>query len=256
LFAEIRLPQVKCWLGDDPTALPLGEEFQSAHLTDIRQALSAIRGALGERRRATAAPRRWRFEMDLPTAKHPFHPTLAVSAVLEAFKDALIFDESGLSTSDVRQWMACDAGDYIINGSGGIGWGLAASVGGAIGRDDRQVVCIVGDGSSLYASESLWTAANRGTKQLTVVLSNRRYATLNAAASKLTGHDLDLFSIDPPVIDFSGLAKLYGLDFVRVRSQDELDAALRAMGGRVSSNTLLELILDQGVQPVTASRHF
>ncbi len=256
LFAEIRLPQVKCWLGDDPTALPLGDEFQSAHLTDIRQALSAIHGALGERRRATASPRRWRFEVDLPTAKHPFHPTLAVSAVLEAFKDALIFDESGLSTSDVRQWMPCNAGDYIINGSGGIGWGLAASVGGAIGRDDRQVVCIVGDGSSLYASESLWTAANRGTKQLTVVLSNRRYATLNAAASKLTGHDLDLFSIDPPVIDFSGLAKLYGLEFVRVRSQDELDAALRAMGGRVSSNTLLELILDQGVQPVTASRHF
>jgi benzoylformate decarboxylase len=152
--------------------------------------------------------------------------------------------------------MNCNAGDYIINGSGGIGWGLAASVGGAIGRDDRQVVCIVGDGSSLYASECLWTAGNRGTRQLTVVLSNRRYATLNAAASKLTGHDLDLFSIEPPILDFSGLAKLYDLAFERARNQDELDAILQRLNGRVERNTLLEIVFDGKVQPVTASRHF
>lgn len=256
LFADIRLPSTRCWIGDDPTTLPLGEEFVCAHLADIKQSLASVHSALGERTRYQARPKRWRFSMDLPTARTPFHPTLAVNAVLEAFEDALFFDEAGLSTSDVRQWMNCNSGDYIINGSGGIGWGLAASVGGAIGRDDRQVVCIVGDGSSLYASECLWTAGNRGTKQLTVVLSNRRYATLNAAASKLTGHDLDLFSIEPPVMDFSGLATLYGLDFVRARNQDELEAALKQMGGRVERNTLLELVFENNVQPVTASRHF
>jgi benzoylformate decarboxylase len=256
LYADIRLPAAKCWLGDDPGTLPLGEEFLAAHLCDLRQALAAVRGALGQRPARSAAPRRWRPQVDLPQVRTPFHPTLAVQAVLSAFGDALFFDEAGLSTSDVRQWMECQAGDYIINGSGGIGWGLAASVGGAVGRDDRQIVCIVGDGSSLYASECLWTAGNRGNRQLTVVLSNRRYATLNAAASKLTGRDLDLFSIEPPVLDFSGLATLYGLDFVRARSQDELDAILRRLGGRVERNTLLELVFDGSVQPVTASRHF
>lgn len=256
LHADIRLPHKRCWIGDDPTTLPLGEEYAAAHLADIRQALGAVEAAVGGRSRRKASPRRWRFEMDLPRERVPFHPTLAVAAVLEAFSGALFFDESGLSTSDVRQWMPCRAGDYIINGSGGIGWGLAASVGGAIGRDDRQVVCLVGDGSSLYASECLWTAGNRGTRQLTVVMSNRRYATLNAAASKLTGHDLDLFSIEPPAMDFSGLATLYDLDFVRARTQDELESALRSMGGRVERNTLLELVFDNSVRPVTASRHF
>jgi benzoylformate decarboxylase len=254
LYAEIRLPDRKAWIGDDPTALPLGEEFAHAHLADIRSSLAAVRAAVG--RRPPARARRWRFAMDLPQERSPFHPTLAVHAVLDAFRGSLFFDEAGLSTSDVRQWMRCEAGDYIINGSGGIGWGLAASVGGAIGRDDRQVVCIVGDGSSLYASESLWTAGHRGTRQLTVVLSNRRYATLNAAASKLTGHDLDLFSIEPPVLDFSGLAKLYDLAFERARNQDELEAILQHMNGRVERNTLLELVFDGSVQPVTASRHF
>ncbi len=129
--------------------------------------------------------------------------------LLKAFPDAIWFDESGLSTSDVRQWMNLPAGEYLINGSGGIGWGLAASVGAAIGNPDRQVVAIIGDGSALYASEALWTAAHQGTKLLLVVLSNRRYATLNEAASRLTGKPLDLFTIEPPVIDFSGLATLY-----------------------------------------------
>lgn len=256
LHAEIRLPATKCWIGDDPTTLPLGEEFVCAHLAHIKSSLAAVQAALERDGRAPSTPQRRRFAMDLPAARTPFHPTLAVHAVLDAFANALVFDEAGLSTSDVRQWMQCRAGDYIINGSGGIGWGLAASVGGAIGRDDRQVICIVGDGSSLYASECLWTAGNRGTKHLTVVLSNRRYATLNAAASKLTGHDLDLFSIEPPVMDFSGLATLYGLDFVRARNQDELESALEKMNGRVERNTLLELVFENNIAPVTASRHF
>ena len=58
--------------------------------------------------------------------------------------DAIWIDESGLSTSDVRQWMKLPAGEYLINGSGGIGWGLAAAVGAAIARPDREVIAIIG----------------------------------------------------------------------------------------------------------------
>ncbi|RPI47252.1 MAG: thiamine pyrophosphate-binding protein [Betaproteobacteria bacterium] len=257
LHSELRLAQVKCWLGDDPSVLPLAGEFHAAHLVDLRQALASVRLALTRQRsRSPADPRHWRPAIELPPAGAGFHPTLAITALLEAFPDAIVVDEAGLSTSDIRQWMHCNAGEYIINGSGGIGWGLAASVGAAIALPERQVVCVVGDGSSLYASESLWTAANRETRLLSVVLSNRRYATLNQAAAKLTGHDLDLFSIEPPVIDFSGLARLYGLEFVRARTQDELAAALHGLRGGLRRNTLLELVFGNELSPVTASRHF
>ncbi len=258
LFSAPRLPQTKVWLGDDPTLMPMGEEFMAAYLIDLRQALAAIHmAAAGRGRRAPAALKSWRSEAALPPHDSSiFHPTRAIHALVQAFPEALIYDEAGLSTSDVRQWMLAQAGEYLINGSGGIGWALAGAVGGAIARRDRQVVAIVGDGSCLYASEALWSAANQGTKLLTVVLSNRRYATLNAAASRLTGHDLDLFSIEPPVIDFSGLATLYGFDFIRVRNEGELTEALRSLGPRLTRNTLLELIFDAGIEPVTASRHF
>ena len=122
--------------------------------------------------------------------------------------------------------MNLPAGEYLINGSGGIGWGLAASVGAAIGNPDRQVVAIIGDGSALYASEALWTAAHQRAKLLLIVLSNRRYATLNEAASRLTGKPLDLFTIEPPVIDFSGLATLYDWKYAQAASEAELTTFL------------------------------
>ena len=75
--------------------------------------------------------------------------------------------------------MKLPAGECLINGSGGIGWGLAASVGAALGNPTRQVVAIIGDGSALYASEALCTAAHHRAKLLLIVLSNRRYSTLN-----------------------------------------------------------------------------
>ena len=195
-------------------------------------------------------------EMELPAACGALHPTRAIHALLEHFGSALWLDESGLSTSDVRQWMKLPAGDYFINGSGGIGWGLAAAVGAAIARPERQVVAVIGDGSALYASEALWTGAHSGTRVLLVILSNRRYATLNEAARRLAGGELASFTLEPPVIAFSGLAALYGWRYARASSEADLQAFLAATPQRIECNTLLELELDPELKPVTASRHF
>ncbi|HTE13508.1 MAG TPA: thiamine pyrophosphate-dependent enzyme, partial [Burkholderiales bacterium] len=188
------------------------------------------------------------------------HPTRAIHILLEKFSNAIWVDEAGLSTSDVRQWMNLKAGEYLINGSGGIGWGLAASVGAAIAqlssKTKRQIIAVIGDGSALYASEALWSAGHHGTNILLVILSNRRYATLNAAAAKLAGGPLRSFTIEPPVIDFSGLATLYGWRYACASNESEFDSVLQPLAGGLKHNTLLELKLDPALMPVTASRHF
>ena len=89
-----------------------------------------------------------------------------------------------------------------------------------------------------------------------MILSNRRYATLNEAASRLTGKTLDLFTLEPPVMDFSGLATLYRWRYAQAATEPELGAFLLPLRGTVKTNTLLELKLDPAVKPVTASRHF
>lgn len=258
LYSEADLPQSKLWVGNDPAVLAAEGELALATIADTREALAAILQTL---RSAGHQPPpvtgSCRPQVELPVEHQgEFHPSRAVEALLGAFGDAVWVDESGLSTSDVRQWMALEAGEYIIHGSGGIGWGLAASVGVALARPERQVVAIVGDGSALYASEALWTAAHQGTKLLLVVLSNRRYSTLNEAATRFTGRALETFTLEPPVLDFGGLATLYGWQYTRAGSESELRAFISASRGRVETNTLLDLQLDPGVKPVTASRHF
>ncbi len=258
LYSDATLTQPKLWIGNDPGVLAAEGEFELATIADTRSALIGIARAaqsIGGKRPLLKTAQR-------PPAALParqtrsLHPSRAVHTLLESFPDAIWVDESGLSTSDVRQWMQFPAGEYLINGSGGIGWGLAASVGVALGNPRRQVVAIIGDGSALYASEALWTAAHHGAKLLLVILSNRRYATLNEAAGRLTGKALDLFTLEPPVMDFSGLATLYGWRYAQASSEPELEAFLLPLRGKVRANTLLELKLDPAVKPVTASRHF
>ncbi|MBI3067916.1 MAG: thiamine pyrophosphate-binding protein [Betaproteobacteria bacterium] len=258
LHSEIRLSQPKAWIGNDPAVLAADGEFTLARVADTRAALVEIAKLARSRARRRAAARgSMRPEAELPARDdRALHPTRAVHALLEKFRDAIWVDEAGLSTSDVRQWMQLPAGEYLINGSGGIGWGLAAAVGAALACRGRQVVAVIGDGSALYASEALWTAEHHGTRMLLVILSNRRYSTLNEAAGRLTGGALDLFTIEPPVIDFSGLATLYGWSYAQASTEEQLDVFLAAARRGIGKNTLLELKLDPAVKPVTASRHF
>lgn len=255
LFSETTLPQSKAWLGDNGAVQSPDGEFELAHIVDVRGSLKKISQS------AISSPKK-KYTLEhtaaaLPSAqKGILHPSRAVHALLNRYKDAIWVDESGLSTSDVRQWMKSESGDYMINGSGGIGWGLAASVGVAIGKRSRQVVAIVGDGSALYASEALWTAGHHDAKLLLIVLSNRRYATLNEAASRLADGPLSAFTIEPPILDFSGLAALYGFQYESAASENELEIFIKKSRKKYASNTLLELKLLPKTKPVTASRHF
>ncbi len=257
LYSEAELPQRKAWLGHDASAqAPGGDdgEYALATVTDLKPSLTSITAAL-VRRTAKTKPARASLALPARNAR-VLHPTLAIHALLKKFAHAIWVDESGLSTSDVRQWMSLKAGEYLINGSGGIGWGLAASVGAAIAQHKRQIVAVIGDGSALYASEALWTAGHQGTKILLVILANRRYATLNEAASRLAGGPLKSFTIEPPVLDFSGLATLYDWRYLAASNETQMDAALGQLGSPLKHNTLLELKLDPELKPVTASRHF
>lgn len=257
LYSEAVLPQVKLWIGNDPSVPAADGEFTLAVAADTREAILDISRALATRRARRAPAQAWRPHVPLPRGdRRSLHPSRAVHALLEAFSNAIWVDESGLSTSDVRQWMRVAAGEYFINGSGGIGWGLAASVGVALAHPDRQVVAIVGDGSALYASEALWTASHHQTRLLVVVLANRRYSTLNEAASRLVGRPLESFTIEPPVLDFRGLATLYGWPHHRVASESELTAFLTGVRRGLKTNMLLEVTLDPAIRPVGAARHF
>ena len=49
---------------------------------------------------------------------------------------------------------------------------------------DRPVVAVVGDGSSMYAIQALWSAAHYGVGALFVVLANGGYAIMDRLAAR------------------------------------------------------------------------
>ena len=112
--------------------------------------------------------------------------------------------------------------------SGGLGHGLPAAVGVALAKPDRKVIGLMGDGSSMYSIQALWSAAQLRLPITFIVLKNRRYAALQEFAptfgfkadDKLAGTDL-------PDLDFLALARGQGCDAVHVRDAVKLHDVLR-----------------------------
>jgi benzoylformate decarboxylase len=166
-------------------------------------------------------------------------------------------DEAGISTTDVRAWIRADTGDYFSNGSGGIGWALPASIGVQMARPDRRVIAIIGDGSMMYASEAMWTAAHQHLPLTIIVLANLRYATLNTALAVLTGQRaLEAFSLETPAIGFTYLAQAYGWDYACIETEETFHQTLASLSGQNKGNTLLEVRLAPDAVPITVSEHF
>ena len=76
---------------------------------------------------------------------------------------------------------------YLSTANGCLGFGLAGSIGLRMGLPDRPVVAVLGDGSTMYAIQALWSAARYGVGVLLVVLANGRYAVMDGLARRAGG---------------------------------------------------------------------
>lgn len=73
---------------------------------------------------------------------------------------------------------------FLSAAMGGLGFALPGAIGVRMARTDRPVVAVVGDGSSLYQIQALWSAARYGAGVLFVVLANGRYAIMDRLAER------------------------------------------------------------------------
>ncbi|MBK6004831.1 benzoylformate decarboxylase [Ramlibacter ginsenosidimutans] len=111
--------------------------------------------------------------------------------------------------------------------SGGLGYGMPAAVGVALGKPGRRVICLMGDGSSMYSIQALWSAAQLKLPITFVILNNRRYAALQDFAPVFGFSATDVVQgTELPDIDFLSLAKGMGCDGTLVSNSGDLRAAL------------------------------
>lgn len=112
--------------------------------------------------------------------------------------------------------------------SGGLGFGLPAAMGVAMGKPNARVIALIGDGSAMYAIQALWSAAQLGLPVTTVILKNRRYAALHEFA-RIFGYrpDEPIPGTDLPDLDFVALATAQGMQGLRVETAAQFRQAFK-----------------------------
>src|SRR5882724_8082574 len=146
--------------------------------------------------------------------------------------DAVIVDEAISSSQGIRHFFRCaDAKSFFGLRGGGIGWGLPAALGVKLALPDRPVVALVGDGSSMYTNQALWTAARESLAVVYVIFNNTSYRILKQRTKALKGFSAEddryvAMDLDRPLIDFIGLARSLGVAGTRVEKSSDIGPAV------------------------------
>jgi len=179
-------------------------------------------------------------------SKSPIDPDFLTLQMVEAMPDNAILVDEGLTSG--RQLLALrphrDRYGYHALASGGIGWGLPASVGVSLANPQRPVVCFSGDGSAMYSIQALWTAAHQKLPLNVVIANNGGYRIIKQRLLAFHGDDhyVGMDFVDPPV-DFAGIATALGLEAIRISDAGELKPKLSSAFGRPGPK-LIEVMVD------------
>jgi benzoylformate decarboxylase len=184
---------------------------------------------------------------------------LAAAVLMQTIADTvpaetIIVDESITSGATLRDFLIRRTADsfYGMRG-GGLGWGLPATIGVKLAQPERPVIGIIGDGSTLYVNQALWTAAHYRIPVVWLICNNAQYMILKrrlhayggAAAKAETYIGLDM--VDPE-IDFLALARAMGVHGVRADTADAVSKALREAISR-DGPTLIDVPIERSIKP-------
>jgi benzoylformate decarboxylase len=224
---------------DEAARAPMGD----AILADVGLTLGALLEAVPESSRPAPQPNQGPTEIP---AADPLDSSTVHSALAEVFpEEGIVVLESPASTLALRNQLRLSRpGSYYFSAGGGLGFGLAASVGVQLAEPDRPVVCVIGEGSVQYAVTAFWTAAAYDVPVTFLVLRNEEYAILKwfAEVESVTGAP----GLDLPKLDVAAVARGYGVESQVAKGRDEVRDALAA-GLASSSPQLVEVPVAPGM---------
>ncbi len=159
--------------------------------------------------------------------------------------DAVVVQEGITSTRYLPRLLSYnDRYSYHGSASGGIGWAVPSAVGVQLAQPDRPVCVAVGDGSSMYSIQALWTAVNMKLPMTYVIANNGSYRIIKQRLKAFHGNDNFLgMDFNDPAIDFVQLAQSMGMSAQRVTNPDDLKTAV-SEGMASGKPNLIDAIVD------------
>jgi benzoylformate decarboxylase len=156
-------------------------------------------------------------------------------------EDSIVVEEAPSSRPAMQKHLPFDRSDtFFTCSSGGLGHAMPAAVGVALSQPGKRVIGLIGDGSSMYAIQALYSAAQLKLPMTFIIVNNKRYAALQEFAPLFNlGHPP---GTDLPDIDFTLLARGQGCTGASVQTAASLKDALRQALAS-SKPSLLEVIV-------------
>jgi benzoylformate decarboxylase len=224
---------------DEAARAPMGD----AIVADVGLSLAALLEAVPESSRPAPEPNEG---PDVPAESDPLNSSAVHSALAEVFpEDGIVVLESPASTLALRNQLRLSRpGSYYFSSGGGLGFGLAASIGVQLAQPDRPVVCVLGEGSAQYAITAFWSAVAHDAPVTFLVLNNAEYAILKwfADVEGVTGAP----GLDLPELNVAAVAAGYGVSTRRLSGRDEVRDALAAAIAS-SKPELVEVPVERGM---------
>lgn len=183
-----------------------------------------------------------------PPAPQPGEPLRAshlMAALAERLSaNTIVVEETPSSRPDLHDLLpAREPQGFISAAMGGLGFGLPATIGLKMGAPQRPVIAILGDGSSLYGIQGLWSARHYHVGCVFIILNNSRYAVMDRLADKFgkSGPAWPAFE----EIDFVQLSESLGVNATRISSYDQMISVLDDVIATLESRTTaLTLVVD------------
>jgi benzoylformate decarboxylase len=217
---------------------PVGDSLIGSVRTALEQLVDLIDAPTA---RTAPAPRQLPTATAVESAEAPLtaDQVYRTIAVVRPENSAMVNESTSTMASQLKWCPTTRSDSFFSTPSGGIGWGVPAAVGIALGdRErgvDRHVVATIGDGSFEYSVQAIWTAAQHKLPIVFVVFRNGAYEILKSFA--LLEKTPNVPGLDLPGLDIEALGRGFGLRSVTVDGTDslaqEFDAALEADGPTV-----------------------
>ena len=147
-------------------------------------------------------------------------------------RDGIIVAGSGNTQGAVKQsFPVYEPRTHLTSGSySSMGWALPAAIGAKLGRPDRKVACVLGDGDFLQTAQELGVCAQHGIAVCFVVQNNAGYMSIRGGQRKITDrHLISEFTKpdgSPYSVDITAIGKAFGVDSCRVDASEDLEPAL------------------------------
>lgn len=228
-------------MDSDPEVISASYQTEVALVSDARLALSAINriiegrnetpaGFGGAKVVAAAKEKKWAaFRPLSESTDRPIKPERTIAALRSVLDDdAIVIADPGTPCPYVSAFYEIRTTGRTLfsnRAHGALGYSMSAAMGAHIGRPEKKVVALMGDGSFGFSCGELETAVRRKMPITFVVFSNSVFGWIKAGQK--TSFDERYFSVDFNRTDHAAVASAYGVKSWKVEDPNQLRSMLK-----------------------------